>query len=114
MMNYILFDGNERNNFLPLTFTRPIADLRIGILTIREKWEKVLETVTSTKTEDYLNGKWPLNLEKENVFINSSFIPTPALVSEIKNLKAGEKLVVGDEIISYFQEGSKEKDLKSA
>ena len=113
MMNYILFDGNERNNLLPLTFTRPVADLRIGILTIREKWEKVLETVTSTKTENYLNGKWPLKIEKENVFINSSFIPTPALVSEIKNLKAGEKLVVGDEIISYFQEGSKEKNLES-
>ena len=113
MMNYILFDGNERNNLLPLTFTRPVADLRIGILTIREKWEKVLETVTSTKTEDYLNGKWPLKIEKENVFINSSFIPTPALVSEIKNLKAGEKLVLGDEIISYFQEGSKETDLES-
>ena len=112
-MNYILFDGNERNNLLPLTFTRPVADLRIGILTIREKWEKVLETVTSTKTEDYLNGKWPLKIEKENVFINSSFIPTPALVSEIKNLKAGEKLVVGGEIISYFQEGSKETDLES-
>ena len=41
-MNYILFDGEYRDNLLPLTYTKPVADLRIGILTIREKWEKHL------------------------------------------------------------------------
>ena len=39
-MNYILFDGSVRNQLLPFTFTRPVADIRVGILTIREKWEK--------------------------------------------------------------------------
>ncbi|MGB5236727.1 MAG: putative sugar nucleotidyl transferase, partial [Flavobacteriaceae bacterium] len=51
-MNYILFDGQVRDSLLPFTFTRPVADIRIGILTIREKWETLLETVTSTKTEE--------------------------------------------------------------
>ncbi|MCB0464066.1 MAG: glucose-1-phosphate thymidylyltransferase, partial [Aequorivita sp.] len=41
-MNYILFDGNVRNQLLPFTFTRPVADIRVGILTIREKWEHLL------------------------------------------------------------------------
>jgi len=49
-MNVILFDSNVRNALLPLSFTRPVADIRIGILTIREKWENLLNTTTSTIT----------------------------------------------------------------
>ena len=53
-MNYILFDGNIRNSLLPFTYTRPVADIRVGILTIREKWEKALGLTTTTITEEYL------------------------------------------------------------
>ena len=59
-MNFILFDNPNRNNLLPLTFTRPVADIRIGILTIREKWEKYLNAKTSTFTETYLSVKYPV------------------------------------------------------
>ena len=54
-MNYILFDGPSRNKLLPLTFTKPVADLRLGILTIRGKWEMHLGNTTSTVTEEYLS-----------------------------------------------------------
>ena len=57
-MNYILFDGPARKKLLPFTYTRPVADLRIGILTIREKWEKHLGSTTSTITEEYLSDKF--------------------------------------------------------
>ena len=57
-MNYILFDGSVRNQLLPFTYTRPVADIRIGILTIREKWEKYLGFSTTTVTEDYLSEKY--------------------------------------------------------
>ena len=56
-MNYILFDGSVRNQLLPFTFTRPVADIRVGILTIREKWEHYLGSTTTTVTEDYLTDK---------------------------------------------------------
>ncbi|MAZ73358.1 MAG: glucose-1-phosphate thymidylyltransferase, partial [Flavobacteriaceae bacterium] len=59
-MNYILFDGTVRNQLLPFTFTRPVAELRVGILTLREKWEKHLGYSTTTVTEDYLSEKWPM------------------------------------------------------
>jgi len=52
-MNYILFDDYSRNNLLPLTFLRPVADLLTGILTIRQKWEYYLGDSTSSLTEDY-------------------------------------------------------------
>ena len=110
-MNYILFDGPSRNDLLPFTFTRPVADIRIGILTIREKWEKMLETTTSTRTEDHLSGKWPLELAEENIFINSSYIPTPDLIESIRSLSANQKLVINEDIIAYFQKGNKDVDL---
>ena len=56
-MNFILFDGSVRNSLLPFTFTRPVADIRIGILSIREKWEKYLGYTTTTITEEYLEVK---------------------------------------------------------
>ncbi|MEI8204453.1 MAG: GlmU family protein [Bacteroidota bacterium] len=99
-MNYILFDDATRNNLLPFTFVRPVADIRIGILTIREKWEKHLSEKTSTLTEDYLREKFPLVKEKENILINGSVCPTKQLVKEIKKLKARQSLVYGEYIIA--------------
>ncbi len=91
-MNYILFDSSRRKNLLPLVFTRPVADIRIGILTIREKWEHYLEAETSTLTESYLSKKFPLRKEKDNLLINASILPTDALVKAIQLLKPGQSL----------------------
>ena len=112
-MNYILFDGPERNDLLPFTLTRPVADIRIGILTIREKWEKLLNEKTSTKTQEYLSGKWPLKIAEHNILINASVIPTKELLEEIQNLKPNEKLVQDDKILAYSQSGKSEVDLSN-
>ena len=76
-MNYILFDGPFRNALLPFTYTRPVADIRIGILTIREKWETFLGLTTTTVTEDYLSKKFPMVEFSDNTMINGSYLPTP-------------------------------------
>jgi UDP-N-acetylglucosamine diphosphorylase/glucosamine-1-phosphate N-acetyltransferase len=103
-MNYILFDGEVRNSLLPFTFTRPVADIRIGILTIREKWEKLLHKTTSTKTEEYLSRKYPLINGPANILINASFIPTEELVSVIGHIKKNEAIFQGDVLIAYRTE----------
>ena len=61
-MNYILFDDVSRESLKPLTYIRPVCDIRVGILTIREKWERYLGEKTSTMTEDYLTVKYPSEL----------------------------------------------------
>ncbi|NPD44984.1 MULTISPECIES: GlmU family protein [unclassified Lentimicrobium] len=99
-MNYILFDDSSRNNLLPLTLVRPIADIRIGILTIREKWEKYLGEKTSTITESYLAKKFPIKEGKQNILINGSVCPTPEMVKAVKNLKINETLNTEDYIIA--------------
>ncbi|WP_031427541.1 GlmU family protein [Flavimarina sp. Hel_I_48] len=103
-MNYILFDGKARKQLLPFTFTRPVADLRIGILTIREKWEKHLSAPTSSLTEKYLSEKFQLKETNDNVLINASFLPTEELVTSVKELKTREALAYADEIVAYRSE----------
>jgi len=100
-MNYILFDESVvRTNLLPLTFMRPVADIRIGILTIREKWEKHLKKKTSTLTESYLSRKFPIIKERENVLINGSVCPNDEIIKAVKSLKPNQIIVHGDTIIA--------------
>jgi len=99
-MNFILFDNFRRSNLFPLTYMRPVADIRIGILTIREKWEKFLGQPTSTLTENYLRKKYPIFKEEDNIMINGSVCPNGELVGEILSLKTGEVLFQGDAIIA--------------
>ena len=91
-MNYILFDGPNRDALLPFTYTRPVADIRVGILTIREKWELFLGATTTTVTEDYLSDKFPMVEMEHNIMINASYIPTEVLVHQIKNLKENQAI----------------------
>ena len=85
-MNYILFDNYIWRKLLPLTYTRPVAEIRMGISTMRERWEAYLQQSTSTLTIDYLSALYPLHLEDDNIFINASVIPSQQLITQIKQL----------------------------
>lgn len=108
-MNYILFDGTVRNALLPFTFTRPVADIRIGILTIREKWETYLGSTTTTVTEEYLQDKFPMVEMEENVMINASFLPNAVLSEMVSNLEVNQAIFKGDEVIAFFTQESQEE-----
>lgn len=99
MKNFILFD-DSRNNLLPLAFTRPVAEFRVGILTIREKWEKYLSTSVSWLTEDYLSAKFPIKKSEENIFINGSIIPDEKLIKAILALKNSQHLVKANIVVA--------------
>tara|TARA_B110000003_G_scaffold75493_1_gene77062 strand:+ start:2101 stop:3276 length:1176 start_codon:yes stop_codon:yes gene_type:complete len=107
-MNYILFDGSVRNSLLPFTYTRPVADIRIGILSIREKWEKYLGSTSTTITEEYLEAKYPMVEQEENVLINASFLPTKSLVEQISNLSENQAIFKGEEVIAFFTTNTQE------
>lgn len=112
-MNYILFDGPHRNALLPFTFTRPVADIRVGILTIREKWEKHLGYTTTTITEEYLSDKWPMVEMETNVMINASFLPNEVLVQMVKNLELNQAIFHEDEVVAFFANEGEEVDFDS-
>ncbi len=100
MKNIILFDNEDREQLLPLTFTRPMGELRVGILTIREKWEKGLGGKVSYLTQDYLAEKYPINIEAENFVIDGSVIPTPELIKLVSQLDLNEALMDDDDFIA--------------
>ncbi|MES2811751.1 MAG: GlmU family protein [Bacteroidota bacterium] len=108
-MNYILFDGTVRNALLPFTFTRPVADIRVGILTIREKWEKHLGYTTTTLTEEYLMEKYPMVEMEENVMINASFLPNDILVEMVKSLEANQAIFCNDEVIAFYSKENQDE-----
>lgn len=101
-MNYILFDGPSRNALLPFTFTRPVADILVGIMTIRQKWEMRLGSTTTTLTEEYLSDKYPMVEMEENVMINASFVPNAILAEMVGNLGSNQAIFKGDEVIAFF------------
>lgn len=108
-MNYILFDGDVRKSLLPFTYTRPVADIRVGILTIREKWEKYLGFTTSTITEEYLEEKYPMVELDSNILINASFCPTDSLVDKVKNLSENEAIFKEEDVIAFFTTDTQEE-----
>jgi len=99
-MNYILFDDN-RQHLLPLTYTRPVADIRLGILTISEKWQKALSSEVSYSTEEYLSAKFPLIISDDNVWINGSVCPDENLLNAIHSLENNQSLKKGDTVLAY-------------
>ncbi len=100
-MNVILFDNQYREELLPFTFTRPQADIRVGILTIREKWEKRLQVVSSSScTQVYLSQKFPMYTTDDNYMINGGICPNAAMVQAVQALQPGQKLVKGNDIIA--------------
>ena len=112
-MNNILFEGPQRNALLPFTFTRPVADIRVGILTIREKWEKHLGSTTTSITEEYLSDKWPMVEMENNVMINASYLPNEILVEMIKNLEVNQAIFQDEEVVAFFAKEGEEVDFDS-
>ena len=99
-LNIILCDDASWNDLLPLTYTRPVAELRVGILKIKEKWEMMIQCEASFLTQEYLSKKFPIKLIGKNIFINGSVIPNETLVKKILELNDKEVLISGDIVIA--------------
>ena len=102
-MNIILFDS-QRERFSPLSFTRPVSFFRFGILTIKQKWEYFYKNV-SVKTEDYLQEKFLLHQKDDNLWIDSSVLPSLDLIIELNNLREGEGLICDNIVLAFRSKG---------
>lgn len=100
-MQLVFSDAQYWEDFLPLTFTRPIAEMRCGILTFSERWRKLLTIdEVSYLTEDFLQEKFQKPEKRESLFLVPNFLPTPDVLQQIKNLRKGEALVYQDELLA--------------
>ncbi len=104
-MNIVLFDDTSRGLLLPLTFTRPVAELRIGMLSIKEKWQFYFPGAEiSYQTENYLQEKFPLNVQSENLWINASVLPNKDFIQAIQSLSVNEALMQGELLLAKKSE----------
>jgi UDP-N-acetylglucosamine diphosphorylase/glucosamine-1-phosphate N-acetyltransferase len=103
-MNYILFDDANRQQLFPFTLSRPVCEIRAGILTIKQKWEKYLGQHCAYDTETYLKGKYPSlsqeHSQKACLYINGAVFPNTDLINEIKNLSLKTALVKNNNVIA--------------
>jgi UDP-N-acetylglucosamine diphosphorylase/glucosamine-1-phosphate N-acetyltransferase len=111
-MNVILFDDYSRNDLLPFTYTKPVSEIRIGILTITEKWNYFLNTNVSFHTQDYLSVKYKKQTTLENIYINGKILPNQELVNTILNLEMNTAIKSGNDLIAYKTSESTDLDLE--
>ncbi len=103
MMNYILFDDTQRQELFPFTLSRPVCEIRVGILTLKQKWEYHLKTTCSYYTESYLAEKYKICGEmsdKSYIYINGSIFPDTDLLKAIQNLKVNTALVSSSKLLA--------------
>jgi len=99
-MNLILFDDERRSHLLPLTYTRPVADLRLGILTLREKWLQLGADQASFLAVEPLREKFPAVFGQENVYIAGSLHADEALFEAIRALRPNQSLVKNGQLLA--------------
>jgi UDP-N-acetylglucosamine diphosphorylase/glucosamine-1-phosphate N-acetyltransferase len=102
-LSFTLFDDSRiREQLLPFTYTRAIADIRIGITTIKEKWEQYLSIENvSVSTLAYLQPKYKLSKD-DSIFINACILPNDAVLKQVIALQANEYLVHKDLFIAAW------------
>jgi len=105
-MNLILFDDHAWDTLLPLTYTRPVSEIRCGILTIREKWEKITQLSLSYLTRDYLQEKFPLKPGNDNLLINSALLPDESFSACLEDLQPGEAMTYNGRLVAARMDGT--------
>jgi len=111
-MSLILFDDNARTRFFPFTHTRPLADIRCGILTMRARWEKYFETTDSpTLTHFSLAKAFPFQSTGDDIFVNGRVAATKALTAAVKDLRLNQKLMSGNGLLIAFRAANASKEI---
>ncbi|HYG49352.1 MAG TPA: putative sugar nucleotidyl transferase, partial [Flavobacteriales bacterium] len=105
MQNILFDDPRDWKNLLPLTYTRSVSDIRVGITTIREKWQHFVGKSPGVFTARYLQPKYPLDRGySQSLYFNGSVIPNSDLINAIFNLSYNQKLVQRNTVIAAYAE----------
>ena len=111
-MNIQLHDNNLHLRFAPLTLTRPVGNLRMGIFTNDERWKFFLsEAIITYKTENYLSGKYPSST-LDVIEVNASVIPNEDMIAAIYHLSNNEVLMIGENWLARIGDATKVVEYK--
>jgi UDP-N-acetylglucosamine diphosphorylase/glucosamine-1-phosphate N-acetyltransferase len=99
----VLIDDEGIIDLQPLTLSRSCADIRWGIMTIKEKWEWMTGQPVGVSTMSHLQGLYLPLPEGECLYILSRLLPTPSLWEQIRQLQAGEDLTADGHWLAGFR-----------
>ena len=100
MKKIVLFDGQCHKSLLPLSFTRPVAHLRVGILTILEKWEYYLDQKVDVRCKDFLSSKFSSFENAADIGILAGLLPDADLVEVILGLDSNTILMCNEDVLA--------------
>jgi len=110
-MNICFFTDEKSSRFEPLTLTRPMDDIRVGIFTIRDKWRRALgATFICRLLPDYLEGVFSsgeMNEKEDVLWINSRLLPSEKILAKIRGLNTGQKIEYKGQVLAARIEGEK-------
>lgn len=102
-----IFDPADiRDQLLPITYTRPVGAIRMGILTMADRWQKLLPGDYYWQTQPYLNEIYPAAPAASDFFISGNVVATRPLAEAISKLGPDQRLLAGDTIVAYRGAGS--------
>ncbi len=112
MENIVLFDGQLHHSLLPITFTRPVSHIRVGIFTIKEKWEKYLGESVSVRCKDYLTEKFNSKESEAKLGISGGLLPDNELISVINKMDEQTILMKDDIVLAIAPLPANDKQLE--
>tara|TARA_B110000977_G_scaffold35783_3_gene47873 strand:- start:526 stop:1698 length:1173 start_codon:yes stop_codon:yes gene_type:complete len=114
IVKYVLFDGIHHQKLKPLTLTRPVADLRVGIFTIQEKWSLVLSSKVGLRTKDYLRKKFSSQVGSAEIGISASLLPSNDFCKALDSIEENTIIMKNGKVlaISPLPEDNHEIDSK--
>lgn len=97
----VFFDDQSWDELRPITLTRPVCEIRTGILTIRQKWMMDLQGQSHAYvTQAYLQPVFPFQAEDENLLVNGSVLPDKDLVTAVDQIPVDTILVHEGKVIA--------------
>ena len=111
-MEFVLVDLPDMVHFYPFSLTRSLTEIRVGIFSIKERWDSLLNSESQVFTSPYLQGLYEapfLQNEDAVIFINSTCLPDAAIKNAILNLNEGESLL--DKDGKWIASNSKERTI---
>ena len=103
-MCIVVYDpGHVSPNLLPITYTRPVGDIRVGISTMAERWQAFLPGSYAWGSADYLRELFPAPecVDADTLFVAGNVVATAEIAAAVAALAPGQRLVAGEVEIAY-------------
>lgn len=103
-MQIVLFEDHLWSRFLPLVYTRPVGDLRMGMMTMAQRYAHLFTTDVVHDTRISLRTIFEEASAQLQLHVNARLFPTDSLLHELKSMKPGDVLKKGETVLARYSD----------